>query len=395
MDEYNKYIEDRRFLKWVFDPDAETESYYAAYLEAHPEALKEMTDAKKELSLLAVRNEKVRPGRKKDIYEDILRAGNSRKPARHYLIRPAVFARYAAVALIFFAIGMLTVFLLKRDRPEMMADESMLVKSASLNTMVYLGDGSQREIANAGSIIDFSFPGYLVINADSIKIGKVASGNSKNLVVVPYGKRARVKLYDGSVVSLNAGSRIILPAEFLAASRNAYLVGEAFFDITKDPVCPFYIQTSLTEIKVLGTSFNLCAYPDRKEQTTFLQEGKIFFRSHDEGWFPVWRNLEPGEQVTMNRETGDVSVAAGDERYYELWKEGIVQLENVTIHDLLIRVEQYFNIILKASDQREDNHRIKGKLDLNSDMNEVFKYIENITDGKITKIDEGKFMLEI
>jgi ferric-dicitrate binding protein FerR (iron transport regulator) len=195
------------------------------------------------------------------------------------------------------------------------------------------------------------------------------------------------------MVSLNAGSRIILPPEFSPASRNAYLAGEAFFDVVRDPAHPFFVKTSLSEIKVTGTSFHVCAYPDRKEQTAFLQEGKIYFRGNDKGWFPVWRNLKPGEQITIDRETGHVSLAAGNEQYYALWKEGIVQLDQVTVHDLLIRVGQYFNITLKASENHGDQRRIKGKLDLNADQAEVFKYLENITDGKITKINAGEFML--
>lgn len=394
MDDYQKYIEDRRFIRWVFDPDPETESYYAGYLQAHPEEEKEVLGAKRVLRLLSARNEKAGPGRKESIYQEIISGGSGQNiPGKHWIL-PAAFVRYAAVALIFFAIGSLTVSLLEKSRTEMLADESMLVKSASLNTMVYLADGSQREIGNAGALIDFSAPGFLIIGADAVPIGNALSAHSKNLVVVPYGKRARVKLYDQSVVSLSAGSRIILPAAFSAESRNAYLVGEAFFDVTRDPSRPFFIRTSLSEMKVLGTSFNFCAYPDRKEQTAFLQSGKILFSEQREGLFQTWSELRPGEQLSFNTETNDISVTAGNGQYYALWKDGIVQLDNVTIHDLLIRVGQYFNITLKASDDHRDLRRITGKLDLNADQAEVFKYIENITDGNIIKINEGAFMLE-
>jgi ferric-dicitrate binding protein FerR (iron transport regulator) len=394
MDDYQKYIEDRRFIRWVFDPDPETEAYYAGYLQAHPEEEKEVLGAKRALRLLAVRKEKAGPGRKESIYQEIISGGSGQNiPGKHSIL-PGAFVRYAAVALIFFAIGSLTVSLLEKSRTEMLADESMLVKSASLNTMVYLADGSQREIGNAGALIDFSAPGFLMIGAEAVPIGNALSAHSKNLVVVPYGKRARVKLYDQSVVSLSAGSRIILPAAFSADSRNAYLVGEAFFDVTRDPSRPFFIRTSLSEMKVLGTSFNFCAYPDRKEQTAFLQSGKILFSEQREGLFQTWNELRPGEQLTLNTETNDISVTAGNEQYYALWKDGIVQLDQVTVHDLLIRVGHYFNITLRASDDHRDLSRITGKLDLNADQSEVFKYIENITDGNIIKINEGAFMLE-
>jgi len=395
MDNYQKYIEDRRFLKWVFDPDAETESYYAAYLETHPEELKEIMNAKKELRLLAVRNEKARPGRKHDIYGEILRAGNSGKSASRYLIRPAAFARYAAVALIFFAIGSLMVYLLERNRPVMTADESMLVKSASLNTMVYLADGAQREVADATATIDFSHRGLLFAGSDSLKTGDVRSATANNLVVVPPGKRARVKLYDGSVVSLNAGSRIVFPVEFTTQSRQVYLVGEAFFDIEENPAVPFFVGTSSSVIKVLGTSFHVCAYPDRPELTAYLEEGEVRFRGTDNSWFSGWIELKPGEQVTLNRTNNTTAVSQGDSRYYELWKEGIVQFDNESVGDLLTRIARYYNITMKLANKFPDGRRIKGKLDLNANRDEVFEYIEKITDGKIIKINAGEFMLEI
>lgn len=391
MDDYQKYIENRKFLKWVFDPDPGTEKYYADYLESHPEEKEDMLNAKKELSLLAVKNVKPEPGKKEIVYYKLMDAGKERDLSRSFRSRFAGFARYAAVAVLFFAIGSVFMYQLYRNQVMMPVEESLLVKSASLNTIVYLADGSQREINDAGTTIDFSYPGHLVINKDSVKIGAVTSGNSKNLVVVPPGKRARVKLYDQSVINLNAGSRIIFPPEFSSGTRNAYLVGEAFFDIVKDPGHPFFVGTSSSVIRVLGTSFHVCAYPDRPELTAFLQQGQVQLRTGD--YFSGWLDLKPGEQATLNRETKSITVAKGDELYYQLWKKGIVQFDNETVHDLLARVGQYFNITMKVSDRRADRQRINGKLDLNANMDEVFEYIEKITDGKIIKVNAGEFML--
>jgi hypothetical protein len=393
MDDYQKYIEDRKFLKWVFDPDPETEKYYTDYLEAHPEEKDGILQAKKELSLLAVRNRKSERGKKEIIYYRLLKEMQKENLSRSFRMRSG-FVRYAAIALLFFVIGSLFMDQLRRNQETTTVEESLLVKSAALNTMVYLADGSQREIGCSRATIDFSFPGYLIINSDSIKIGMIASVNPKNLVVVPYGKRARVKLYDRSIVNLSAGSRIILPVQFASEARSAYLVGEAFFDIVKDPERPFFVETSSSMIKVLGTSFNVCAYSDHPELAAFLQEGKIRFRSTEDFWFSGWLDLKPGDQVTLNKKTKQINVTQGDQQYYQLWKEGIIQFNNETVHDLLIRVGQYYNITLKVADHRADGRRIKGKLDLNADRDEIFKYIENITDEKIIKINAGEFMLK-
>ena len=393
MPELEKYIEDERFVKWVFTPDPETENYYAAYFAAHPEEKEKMLRAKKELGLLAVRNHQPQAGKKEIIYQRMMDAGTRKIRSRSIGFNFSGFARYAAVAILFFAIGSLLMYELSWNRVIVPMDESLLVKSASLNTMVYLADGSQREIGNSETIIDFSMPGQLVIQTDTVKIGTAHHENSKNLVVVPFGKRARVKLYDNSVVQLNAGSRIIIPREFSPETRNAYLIGEAFFDVTKDPRHPFLVETSSAVIKVLGTSFHLSAYPDRQELTAFLQEGKIRFRGSDHSLLGGWVDLKPMEQVSRNKATKNIQVQQGNGLYYQLWKDGIVQFDNEPVSDLVSRVEQYFNITIRVPDQQVGSSRIKGKLDLNKELTEVFEYIELITDKKIMKENAGAFSL--
>ncbi|MCW0481824.1 FecR family protein [Gaoshiqia sediminis] len=393
MADLEKYIEDKRFIKWVYEPDPETEAYFASYLEAHPDEKTEFLRVKKELSLLKVKQLKPDTATKERIYHEITAARPAGKTGHLVRFNLAVWVRYAAVAIFFFAIGSLFMYEFGRNAGTMPVAESLLVKSASQNTMVYLADGSQREIGHAQTVIDFSHSGHLVVENDTIKIGKTFPQNSKNLVVVPHGKRAVVKLYDNSEVKLNAGSRIILPDAFSKETRNAYLVGEAFFDIRKDPAHPFLVETSSAVVKVLGTSFHLAAYPDREEVSTFLQEGVVRFRAADHGLFTGWVELKPNEQATFSRASQKIAVTRGDETYYRLWKDGIVQFNNETVQQLINRVEQYFNITVRLPDPQVGDLRISGKLDLNKDLNEVFEYVELITDKKVVKENAGAFSL--
>jgi ferric-dicitrate binding protein FerR (iron transport regulator) len=186
---------------------------------------------------------------------------------------------------------------------------------------------------------------------------------------------------------------MILPEDFSEEKRTAYLVGEAFFDIVKKPKYPFFVETSSAVIKVLGTSFHVSAYPDRKELTAFLQEGKVRFRSTDHALFASWVDLKPNEQANLDRETKSITVQKGDQTYYQLWKDGIVSFNDEPVQYLLARVGQFFNISISCADQQVSSRRIKGKLDLNNELAEVFEYIEKITDRKIVKVNAGKFEL--
>ncbi len=92
---------------------------------------------------------------------------------------------------------------------------------------------------------------------------------------VPYGSRSQVKLPDGSYVWLNAGSKLRHNRQFSQKNRNIYLEGEAYFDVSKNKNMPFVVNTSGITIKVLGTAFNVKAYPDEKIIETTVARGEI------------------------------------------------------------------------------------------------------------------------
>jgi transmembrane sensor len=89
------------------------------------------------------------------------------------------------------------------------------------------------------------------------------------------GERKSFQLPDGSKVMLNAGSSLRIPAGFNRAGREISLEGEAFFDVARDGSKPFVIHTSRMDIKVLGTSFNVKAYPGDARMETSLLTGSV------------------------------------------------------------------------------------------------------------------------
>lgn len=386
------YIEDRKFVNWALEPDAETEAYFLNYLNEHPDEKAGLLKARGELKLLAVDQKTISADRKSTIYKQITSYNTFKQASRTIL----VFRRtlpYAAVAILFFALGILAMNQLKENYP-VTIPESLLVKSAALNTMVYLADGSKKEVGNAKTLIDFSQKGVLLVGTDTIQLTETERENSSNMVVVPFGKRALIRLHDESLIELKAGSRILIPEKFSDDHRSAYLSGEAYFDITKDPQHPFHVNTSSTEIKVLGTSFRVEAYPDLAEQTTFLKEGTVFLRSSGHSLLSGWKELKPDEQAVTHASSNKIIISKGDSVAYSLWKKGIVQLNNEPVEAVVKQVERYFNISIQLPDQQIRNRLLTGKMNLDTELNEVFKYLEKITDGKIEKVNAGEFVLK-
>jgi len=94
-------------------------------------------------------------------------------------------------------------------------------------------------------------------------------------LVTQKGSRSQVLLPDGSKVWLNAGSKLDYPRQFNGKTRDVQLQGEAYFEVMKDSEKPFYVHTHAFDIKVLGTGFNVRAYPDEDSAVTSLVHGSV------------------------------------------------------------------------------------------------------------------------
>lgn len=95
-----------------------------------------------------------------------------------------------------------------------------------------------------------------------------------NEIIVPKGKEYTLALADGSVVTLNAESRMRFPAAFVEAERKVFLAGEAYFDVARDTVHPFVVEFPAGTVRVLGTEFNVNAYEEGTASAVLIS-GKV------------------------------------------------------------------------------------------------------------------------
>lgn len=112
----------------------------------------------------------------------------------------------------------------------------------------------------------FLWPG---VQGDAIQDTAVRS-----VLEVPKGRKAQLTLSDGTVVHLNGGSRLEYPKAFGRGNRQVKLMGEAFFTVARDTDRPFMVDAGKTTTEVLGTAFNLSAYPD-EVHTLLVEEGMV------------------------------------------------------------------------------------------------------------------------
>lgn len=162
-----------------------------------------------------------------------------------------------------------------------------------------------------------------------------------NKVEVPLGMRSSVTLPDGSLVWLNAGSSLRYPVPFGKSERQVELTGEAYFEVIKDADKSFVVTAAGINIKVLGTSFNCCAYPEEKRIETMLVEGEIELSGQDNENKVV---MHPGELATFSGNQSRTVVKKVHPDKYISWKSGKLVFRDDPMEIVLEKLERWYNV---------------------------------------------------
>lgn len=393
MDKLEKYIEDPDFIEWVFKPNPEVQAHFARYMKEHPEEKNNLLKLRKELRLLSFPPEMISGERKDQLFKTTLAGMLQSRKQKRVIKFPISVLKYAAIAILFLAIGTLVVINQPRKSIDLKLTEDLFLKNANQNPTLFLADGSRHAISEDEVLIDFTDPQKISANGLIINSVGQKDGNP-DVLVVPFGKKANVKLSDGSRIWVNAGSRIIFPNSFSGKNREIYLVGEAYFEVTHDQNKPFRVKTSTVTIQVLGTSFNVSSYPDDNFVSAVLKEGKIRIEENDVGFLSSPVELSPNQMAVFKKDGNGIKVSKTNPEFYTVWKDGLLKFENAEINSLIIKVERFYNISIALKNPTVGKERITGKLDLNAGMPEVFEYISKVSHAEVKKINTVEYVLE-
>lgn len=160
-------------------------------------------------------------------------------------------------------------------------------------------------------------------------------------VSIPYGARTQMAMPDGSKVWINAGSRLTYSNDF-SKKREVQLVGEAFFDVVKGKI-PFEVKTSYGTVHVMGTAFNVQAYPDGNFVTT-LERGAVKVTDKENKQQQI---ISPGEQVRLSKDsfiTENVNT-----NLYTSWKDGELIFSKEPFPSMIKRIERWYNVQIEFS----------------------------------------------
>ncbi len=203
-------------------------------------------------------------------------------------------------------------------------------------------------------------------------------------VIAENGQISKVELPDGSMVWLNSGSKISYSNFFAAQNREVTLAGEAFFDVSKNEELPLLVDCGDLKVKVTGTRFNVNSYSAEKPIEVVLEEGavELIAPNADEAIYKV----KPGERVRFNRNNKKYITSSVNTFRYTSWKEGIVNIYNLPMDEVVERLEKRYNQQFEFTPEvKELRYTFTIK---NETLEDILRLMEHITPVKAVQKNE-------
>ena len=208
-----------------------------------------------------------------------------------------------------------------------------------------------------------------------------------NKLIVPRKYTYTLKFSDGTEVILNAGSILRYPVDFAGDKREVELVGEAFFKVAKSDK-PFLVRMGENNITVYGTQFNVYSR-ENHDLEIVLVEGSIGFKAGNQKEI----KLRPSQMVVRQLENGEIRVKEVNPRDYIMWVENMFVFKGQTLGRIMSELSIWYGVQIKV---RPDQENTKLTLITNKDnsLDEVFKFITEITGVEIIKIGNMEYRTE-
>lgn len=209
----------------------------------------------------------------------------------------------------------------------------------------------------------------------------VVGSGEEHILQVPLGGFYKLELSDGTKVWLNAGSELRYPVQFSGADRNVYLKGEGYFEVARNERMPFHVVMQQATVTVLGTSFNISAYPEENKVLTTLVNGAVRFYSDKTAKDVV---LKPGEQFVLDTESGKTTLAEVDTKQYTAWIDGRFIFRDMPLEAIMRQLERWYDFRITYVQPEIRSDKFRGVIQRDTRIEDVFKAIELTMDVRFT-----------
>lgn len=197
-----------------------------------------------------------------------------------------------------------------------------------------------------------------------------------------------ITLSDGSKVWLNGSSRIEYPQQFdPQLPREVTLIGEAFFEVERASKWPFVVKTGNITTKVLGTSFNVKAYPGMDQVVVGVKSGKVKVTKQEK----TIAILEPNQElsVAVSEEVLNRKERILEDKTAGNWKNGYLEYEDEPIKDILLDLERVYQTHVQLDVEEMEKKEITLSTRVDMGIGQALDIICKLTDTELKTVSEG------
>jgi transmembrane sensor len=308
---------------------------------------------------------------------------------------PQKILRYAAAIMLPLLIaGGFAYRYLNRAAPQTMAEIDTVFQPGSQKAALILSDGSRIELEEGKALADMQEGGAKISLREKLLSYTFTDQQSSqseliyNELRTPRGGGYNLKLADGTGVWLNAGSSLKFPVSFTGDTRNVYLEGEAYFEVSHNGK-PFIVNSGDMDVRVLGTSFNISAYADEPAFKTTLVEGKVRIELRGEG--DSLSNslvLSPDHQAIFNRSGSQLSDVEVSATQYTSWMQGKLEFHNESLDQVMKRLARWYDFEYEFESPLAKEFHFSARLNNGENISTIIEMLEMTTDVKFELRDQ-------
>ncbi len=192
-----------------------------------------------------------------------------------------------------------------------------------------------------------------------------------------------IHLPDGSTVILNADSKLDYPATFAGNSRDVYLTGEGYFDIVRHPRMPFLVHTGKITTRVLGTAFNIKAYPSDEAIEVTVTHGKVQVEKEDKNM----GLLTADQQIWVSKMTEDFVQKRVDTRAILAWKPAEIHLDDITMEEAAAKIGERYHVLIDFANPAIKTCRVTATFYEDDMLNEIMTVICGVSQSNFSVHD--------
>lgn len=292
----------------------------------------------------------------------------------------------AAVILVIVHVGYIhTTHYLEKKELRMMMTSYSFPETRSKAALLVFDDGMTVDLAKQNGKIREDGKNLKIANEDHQLVytsGEKGMEETKyNTLYVPRGGEYQLVLADGTKVWINAESRLRYP-EVFGDTREVFLTGEAYFEVSKDAERPFVVKMEKQTVEVLGTHFNVSAYPGDHVCTT-LAEGRVKVTN---GTASVV--LHPDEQAVQVDGQEKIEVKEIDASLVISWVKGEYVFKNTELKSIAAQLSRWYNVNIQFENSELEHRRFAGIIYRDEELGFAIEVIERVANVRFVREDD-------